>query len=148
MSYFTVTKVFLGLEPIFMTGLKYWLTVKFLQAFFFYFQTVQWKYKLVKHRVIGLLLRRHRLIKEGCADLHTPDMSRFKWVWHYLHTVMLWEFFLLYLSLFKVIPETEYLISWLQKKSLKQILFDQGIFSEPLVFNDIYFLERTSVFVL
>ena len=34
MSYFTVTKVFLGLEPIFTTGLKYWLTVKFLQVFF------------------------------------------------------------------------------------------------------------------
>ena len=34
MSYFTVTKVFLGLEPIFMTDQKYWLTVKFLHVFF------------------------------------------------------------------------------------------------------------------
>ena len=29
-SYFTITKLFLGLGPIFATGLKYWLTVKFL----------------------------------------------------------------------------------------------------------------------
>ena len=28
------TKVFLGFEPILTTGLKYWLTVKFLQIFF------------------------------------------------------------------------------------------------------------------
>ena len=51
--------------------------------------------------------------KEGCTDLHTPDMNKVKWVWKQLRTVMLWEFFLLYLSLVKVIPETEYLISWL-----------------------------------
>ena len=33
-SYFTVTKVFLGLGPILITGQKYWLTIKFLQTFF------------------------------------------------------------------------------------------------------------------
>ena len=42
----------------------------------------------------------------------------------------------------------EYLISWLQKISLEQLLFEEGTFSEPLVFKDIYFLERTSLFVL
>ena len=60
-----------------------------------------------------------------------PDMNRVKWVRKQLHTVMLWEFFLLYLSLVKVIPETENLIS-----------------CEPLGFKDIYFLERTSLFVI
>ena len=35
-SYFTVTKVLLGLGPILTTGLKYRLTVKFLQMFFTY----------------------------------------------------------------------------------------------------------------
>ena len=35
----------------------------------------------------------------------------------------------------------EYLISWLQKKSLKQLLFD-------LCAKDTYFLERTILFVL
>ena len=40
------------------------------------------------------------------ADLHTPDMSRVKWLQQLLRTVMLWEFLLLYLSSLKVIPET------------------------------------------
>ena len=62
--------------------------------------------------------------KRGGADLHNPDMSSVKWVRQQLCTVMPWEFFLLYLSLFNVIPETEYLISWLQKKTLKQPVFD------------------------
>ena len=30
-----------------------------------------------------------------------------------------------------------YLISWLQKKSLKQLLFEEGTFSKPLVFKDV-----------
>ena len=38
--------------------------------------------------------------------------------------MMLQELFLLYLSLFTVIRETEYLNSWLQKISLEQLLFD------------------------
>ena len=42
----------------------------------------------------------------------------------------------------------EYLISLLQKKSLKQPLFQLGTFSEPLVFKEIHFSERTSSFVL
>ena len=40
------------------------------------------------------------------ADLRTPDMNRVKWLQQLLRIVMLWEFFLLYLSLLKVIPET------------------------------------------
>ena len=39
--------------------------------------------------------------------LHAPNMNKVKWVRKQLRTVMLWEFFLLYLSLVKVIPETE-----------------------------------------
>ena len=27
-------------------------------------------------RIIGSFLRKHRLTKEGCADLHTPDMNK------------------------------------------------------------------------
>ena len=42
----------------------------------------------------------------------------------------------------------EYLISWLLKISLKQLLFQYGTFSEPLVFKDIYILERASLFIL
>ena len=34
----------------------------------------------------------------------------------------------------------EYLIRRLQKKVLKQILFDQGTLSDSLVFKEIYFL--------
>ena len=34
----------------------------------------------------------------------------------------------------------EYLIRRLQKKILKQILFDQGTLSDSLVFKEIYFL--------
>ena len=41
-SYFTVITVFLGLGIILKTGLKYWLTDKFLQICF-YLQTVLWK---------------------------------------------------------------------------------------------------------
>ena len=101
----------------------------------FYPHTVLWKWKLVEHKVIGSFLRRHRFIKEGWADLHNPDMNRVKRVRQQIRGVMLWEFFLL--SLFKVTPETGYLISWLLKESLKQLFF-----------KDIYFLERTSLFVL
>ena len=36
----------------------------------------------------------------------------------------------------------EYLISWLQKISLEQLIFDSGTFSKPLVFTEIYFLEK------
>ena len=52
---------------------------------------------------LGFFLRKHRFTKEGCADLHTSDMNKIEWV----RTVMLWEFFLLCLSLVKVIQETE-----------------------------------------
>ena len=45
--------------------------------------------------------------KRGVRRSAHPDMNRDKWVWKQLRTVMLWEFFLLYLSLVKVIPETE-----------------------------------------
>ena len=45
--------------------------------------------------------------KDRCADLHTPDMNKVKWVRKQLLTVMLWEFFLMYLSLVKEIPETD-----------------------------------------
>ena len=43
----------------------------------------------------------------GVRRSGTPDMNKVKWVRKQLRTVMLWEFFLLYLSLVKVIPETE-----------------------------------------
>ena len=76
-SYFTVSKVFLGLGPILATGL------------------------------IGSFLRKHRFTREGYADLHTPDLDKVKWVRKQIRTVMLWEFFLLYLLSVKVIPEAE-----------------------------------------
>ena len=40
------------------------------------------------------------------ADLRTPNMNRVKWLQELLRTAMPWEFFLLYLSLLQVIPET------------------------------------------
>ena len=40
------------------------------------------------------------------ADLRTSNMNKIKWLWKQLRTVMLLEFFLLYLSLLRVIPET------------------------------------------
>ena len=40
------------------------------------------------------------------------------------------------------------LISWLQKIRLEQLLFQKVSFSVPLVFKNIYFLERTSFFVV
>ena len=43
---------------------------------------------------------------------------------------------------------TEFLSSWLQKMSLEQLLFQKVSFSVPLVFKNIYFLERTSFFVV
>ena len=45
--------------------------------------------------------------KEGCTDLHIPDMNKVKWIRKQLRTVMLWEFLLLYLSVVKVILETD-----------------------------------------
>ena len=43
-SHFTITKVFPGLGPILVTGLKYWLNVSFLQIVF-------WKEQSVKQSV-------------------------------------------------------------------------------------------------
>ena len=43
--------------------------------------------------------------RQACADLRTLCMNRFKWVRQEVRTI--WEFFLLYLSLLKVTPETE-----------------------------------------
>ena len=42
----------------------------------------------------------------------------------------------------------EYLISWLLKISLEQLIFELGTFSEALVFTEIYSLGRISLFVL
>ena len=53
------------------------------------------------------VLKETPVYKRGYADLHAPDMSKVKWVRKQLRTVMLWEFFLLYLLLIKVVPETE-----------------------------------------
>ena len=59
--------------------------------------------------------------------------------------MMVQEFFLLYLPLLKVIPETK-LISWLKEISLEKLFFESGTFSEILVFKEIYFSEGTSLF--
>ena len=83
-----------------------------------------------------MFLRRYWLIKKRCVD-RTPDMNRVKWVRQQLRTRMLWEFFLLYLPLLKVIPETESISSLsnsLQKISLEQ-LRKYGTFSEPQLFK-------------
>ena len=40
------------------------------------------------------------------ADLRTPDMNTNNWFWQQLYTVTLWKFFILYLSLLKVIPDS------------------------------------------
>ena len=46
-------------------------------------------------------------IKEGCADLHNPDMNRVKWVQTATHGDAIRVLSFLYLSLVKMIPETE-----------------------------------------
>ena len=43
--------------------------------------------------------------REECADLRTSDMNTAKWFRQQLSTVIVWDFFLLHLSLLKVIPE-------------------------------------------
>ena len=45
--------------------------------------------------------------KERYTDLHFPDMAKVKRVRKQLRTVILSEFYLLYLSLLKVIPEID-----------------------------------------
>ena len=45
--------------------------------------------------------------KRGVRRSTRLDMNKVKWVRKQLRMVMLWEFFLLYLSLVKVVPETE-----------------------------------------
>ena len=47
------------------------------------------------------------IYKRGVSGSARPWYEEVKWVYKQLHMVMLWEFFLLYLSLVKVIPETE-----------------------------------------
>ena len=82
------------------------LTCRRISPNIFCLQTVLLKQKSVKHRAIGSFWRRYRLIKKGWEDLGTSDMDRAKWVRQQLRTRMLWEFFLLYLPLFKVMSET------------------------------------------
>ena len=48
------------------------------------------KIKVSPAQSIGSFLRRHRLVKEGRADLHNLDISRVKWVRQQLRTVMIW----------------------------------------------------------
>ena len=82
------------------------LTCRRISPNFFCLQTVILKQKSVKHRATGSFWRRYRLIEKGWEDLDTSDMDRAKWVRQQLRTRMLWEFFLLYLPLFKVMSET------------------------------------------
>ena len=82
--------------------------------------------------------------KSGCADLHNPDMSRVKWVRQQQRTVMLWEFFF-YIYLCSKWYQ-KHSISWLQKNNLKQLLFEEGTFSEPLVFTFFLVFPRTFTF--
>ena len=63
--------------------------------------------KVSEAQNIWLVFKETPFTKEGCTDLHTPDINKVKWVWEQLRPVMLWEFFFLYLSSVKLIPETE-----------------------------------------
>ena len=73
--------------------------------------------------VIGWFFRTHRLTPEACAVLSTTDTNIVKWARQQLGR------------------NREHLISWLKKISLGQLLFEQGTFSEPLVFKASYCLE-------
>ena len=65
------------------------------------------KTKVSQAQNIWFAFKETLFTKVKCIDLLTPNMNKVKWVRKQLHTVMLWEFFLLYLSLVKVIPETD-----------------------------------------
>ena len=98
-------KVFLGLGPILTTGLKYWLTAKFLQTFFT--QDCPMKTKVTQAQNYWFVFKERSFTTKGRTDLHTPDMNKVKWVQKQLRMAILWKFFLPYISLVKVIPETE-----------------------------------------
>ena len=83
-----------------MTCQKYLLTVKFSQVFFC-LQTFLWKQKLGKHRA------QPEFFKFFITKNNYIRTDEFAAIRQQLTTVMLWEFFLLSLSLLKVIWETQ-----------------------------------------
>ena len=58
------------------------------------------------------------------------------------------ESILLKMTIHIFLSNKQYLISWLQEINLEQLHFEQNTFSEHFVFIDIYYLEKTSFFVL
>ena len=90
---------------------------------------------------MGWILRRTWLIREGCVDLRIPDT---KFDNSYAGRFCESSFFCIDQSDNRNI---DYLLSWLQKTSLEQLLFECSIFSEPLVFKDKYIFKRTSMLV-
>ena len=50
------------------------------------------KIKVSQAKIICSFSRKHKFLKEGCVDLHAPNMNKVKWVWQQQRTAMLWEF--------------------------------------------------------
>ena len=103
------------------TCLKCWLTAKFLQNFICLQSFLQKGNVSQTQGNWFVFLESVAYKRQWCTDLHNP-------IWiglnesDYSYTVMLWEFFPLYLSLVKVIPETQ--------SMSEQLLLEYGYFCQ------------------
>ena len=105
-SYFTITKVFPSFGTHFDDRPKI-LTYCQISSNSFLLRNCPIK-KVSQTQSNWFVFKRHRLIKEGCAD-----MNRVKWARQQLRTVILWEFF------FSKWQQKQRVFIWLQKISMK-----------------------------
>ena len=69
----------------------------------------------------------------------TPDMTRVKWVRQKLRTVMVWVLPSIIIIAQSDTITIEYIIVWLKKISLEQLLFELGNIPKPLSFWRYFF---------
>ena len=116
-SYFTITEVFPGLGPILTTVLTNYPTkIKISQAQSNWF---------------------------GLKETNEANMNSFKWIRRQLRTVILWDFFFLYLSLLKVTPETESI----QFVGCRKWVWNNNFSSEVLFPNLRFLRDFFSIFI-
>ena len=79
----------------------------------------------------------------GLKETNEANMNSFKWIRRQLRTVILWDFFFLYLSLLKVTPETESI----QFVGCRKWVWNNNFSSEVLFPNLRFLRDFFSIFI-
>ena len=110
------------------------------------------KSKSVEHRVTGSLFRRHQLVKERSAQIYTtPIWIGLNEFGNRLRTVMMWVLSSVIIIAQGHTRNTEYVIGWLKKINLEQLLFEYGTFFGvsiffPVLSSETYWKKLVSQF--